>query len=185
MGPEGRSAPLPHSVLGTLIFVMTEMMFFSGLVSAFTVARASAPLWPPPDQPRLPTEETAVNTAMLLASGVALWLTRSAWRRDPRSGGVWLAAAIGLGGAFLWLQGREWLALLGQGLTLTSSALGSYFYLIIGIHGLHVVAALIALVYAWVRLQNGRLSSAMLGATEIFWYFVVGVWPLLYWRVYL
>ena len=46
-----------------------------------------------------------------------------------------------LGAFFVVFQGAEWLALIGQGLTLTSSALGSFFYLIVGSHGLHAVGS--------------------------------------------
>ncbi len=65
------------------------------------------------------------------------------------------------------------------------SALGSFFYLIVGMHALHTVAALGVLARAWLRLERGWLPPTSLAAAEIFWYFVVGVWPILYWRVYL
>lgn len=179
-------APLvPNGVLGMLIFVLTEIMLFAGFVSAFTIMRASAPLWPPPGQPRLPAAETALNTAVLLASGLALFLARRAYSRNAPRARVPLLAAIGLGALFVLAQGREWVQLIGQGLTLRSSALGSFFYLIVGAHALHAVAALGLLVYAYRRLVRGWLPSSTFGAAEVFWYFVVGVWPLLYWRVYL
>ena len=70
------------------------------------------------------------------------------------------------------------------GVTLTSSALGSFFYLIVGLHGLHAIAALGLLVTAWWRLQRGSRRPNMFATAEVLWYFVVGVWPVLYWRVY-
>jgi heme/copper-type cytochrome/quinol oxidase subunit 3 len=82
-------------------------------------------------------------------------------------------------------QGVEWVALIGEGLTLTSSNLGSFFYLIVGLHGLHAVAALLLLAYTWRLLRRGWLVSSRLAAAEVFWYFVVGVWPILYLTVYL
>jgi heme/copper-type cytochrome/quinol oxidase subunit 3 len=168
-----------------LIFVCMEIMLFAGFVSAFTIMRASVLVWPPPNQPRLPAAETAFNTGLLLTSGVALLLARRAFRRAPARARRPLGAALALGAAFVLLQGREWAGLLGQGLTLTSSALGSFFYLIVGMHALHAVVALGVLAWAWRRLGRGGLPSSTLAAAEIFWYFVVGVWPILYWRVYL
>ena len=172
-------------VLAMLIFVITELMFFAGFISAFTIMRGSAVIWPPPGQPRLPVAETAFNTGLLLASGLLLYLGGRRYRARPDQARRAILVAIGLGAGFVALQGREWVQLLAQGLTMSSSALGSFFYLIVGIHALHAVVALGVLLYVWRRLGRGPVPRATLAAAEIFWYFVVGVWPFLYWRVYL
>jgi cytochrome c oxidase subunit 3 len=185
-GSESRRPQLiPNSVFGMLLFVVVEIMLFAGFISAFSIVKASAVLWPPPGQPRLPIEETALNTAALLASGVLLFLARRTFRKHPVGARKPLLASMLLGVFFVISQGVEWVRLIAQGLTLTSSTLGSFFYTIIGIHALHAVAALILLAYAWWQLQKGRLESSLLGAAEVFWYFVVGVWPVLYVVVYL
>ena len=54
---------LPSGVLGMLIFVFTEMMLFGGLISAFTIIRSAAVVWPPPGQPRLPVRADRVQHA--------------------------------------------------------------------------------------------------------------------------
>jgi heme/copper-type cytochrome/quinol oxidase subunit 3 len=171
--------------MAMLIFVFTEGMLFAGLISAFTIVRAAAPAWPPPGQPRLPIEETAVNTAALLASGALLFVARRVFRREPSRARWPLLLAVLLGLFFVVFQGVEWLALIRQGLTVTSSIRGSFFYLVVGLHALHALAALGVLAYAWLRLQRGWLAPGLLSAAEVFWYFVVGVWPVLYLRVYL
>ncbi|MDJ0850567.1 MAG: cytochrome c oxidase subunit 3 [Myxococcota bacterium] len=180
-----RQPVVPSGVLGVSIFVFTEAMLFAGLISAFSIARASAILWPPPGQPRLPLEETALNTAALLASGALLFLARRNLIRRPEHAKRLLLGSMLLGAFFVIFQGAEWVRLVSQGLTLTSSSLGSFFYLIVGIHGLHAVAGLAVLVYVWQRLQRGWLASGQLAAAEVFWYFVVGLWPILYLVVYL
>ncbi len=183
---KARREPLVASaVMAMLIFVVMEVMFFAGLISAFAIIKAGAMVWPPPDQPRLPVERTALNTAALLASGALLLLARRAFRRSRASVEGLLLAAIALGACFVLFQGVEWVALIHQGLTLTSSSLGSFFYLIVGLHALHAVIALGLLVYTWVRLRRGWLASSQLATAEIFWYFVVMVWPILYLTVYL
>ena len=90
-----------------------------------------------------------------------------------------------LGAFFVIFQGREWVALLAQGLTLTSSPYGGFFYVIVGVHALHAIAALGGLVWAWTRLRAGRLAPTQLWTVETFWFFVVLVWPMIYLRVYL
>lgn len=174
------------AVLGTLIFVVAEVMFFVGLISAFTVSRAGAPpgTWPVPGQPMLPAESTAVNTAALLLSGVVLLVAQVMGRRKPALTKWLVLVAWGLGAGFVALQGREWAQLLSAGLTMTSSRLGAFFYLIVGIHALHAVGALIALGMALVQLMRGRHVEGLFAGAQVFWYFVVLMWPVIYARVY-
>ncbi len=180
-----RSPLVPSGVLGMLIFIAMEVMFFAGLISAFAIIRGGAVVWPPPGQPRLPVEETAFNTAALLLSGAMLFAARRAFRCDRQRAKTPLLVSIFLGAFFVLFQGVEWVSLIGEGLTLTSSSLGSFFYLIVGLHGLHAVIALGLLWFTWLRLQRGWLVSSQLAVAEVFWYFVVGVWPVLYLTVYL
>jgi len=180
-----RTQLVPSPVLAMLIFVITELMFFAGFVSAFTIMRGSAVIWPPLDQPRLPIGQTAFNSALLLASGLLLYVAGRRQRARPDQARRLLLGAIALGAGFVVLQGREWVQLLAQGLTLRSSALGSFFYMIVGTHALHALVALGVLGWLWLRLGRAAVPRATLAAAEIFWYFVVGVWPVLYWRVYL
>ena len=184
----GRRKPIvANGVLGMLVFIFTEVMFFAGLISAHTIVRAQSAggMWPPYGQPRLPVEETAVNTAALLVSGIVLFLSWLAFRREPASARIPLLLSIVLGAFFVYAQGLEWVALLREGLTLQSSSYGGFFYLIVGTHALHAVGALLALGWAWRRLTQGRLTATQLATVAAFWYFVVLVWPILYVQVYL
>lgn len=182
------SAPrIRTAVAGMLIFVGTEIMFFAGLVSAFVIARSHARGWPPPGQPRLPVVATALNTLVLLASGAAL---ASAGRAAATVFGrrralQRLTGAVLLGAIFVAVQGLEWTRLLAFGLTMRSSQYGSFFYLIVGAHAAHALAAISALLWARQRLARGDLTADAFTATRVFWYFVVGVWPVLYTVVYL
>ncbi len=176
---------LPNGVMGMLIFVTAEIMFFAGMLSAFTIVRASnMPVsWPPPGQPTLPALATALNTAALLLSGVALYFAHRSYQKS-KGGTLALTLALALGLSFVVLQGIEWLTLLGQGLTMTSSTLGSFFYLVIGTHGAHAVVAIGFLGWALIKLRAGTLKPNAFYTTQAFWYFVVGMWPVIYARVY-
>ena len=192
-------APVPareplvsSAVLATLIFIAAEIMLFAGFISGFAILKAgSAGIWPPPGQPRLPIETTAFNTAALLMSGVFAFLAARAYRRDlaqgrePAAALVPLRISIALGVFFVVFQGWEWLQLIGEGLTLTSSTHGSFFYLIVGAHALHAVVAVLFLAAAGLALGRGALSPDRFAATRVFWYFVVGLWPVIYVQVYL
>jgi cytochrome c oxidase subunit 3 len=177
-----------NAAFGMALFVFVEVMLFAGFISAFGIVRANAlpGAWPPPGQPRLPVARTALNTVALLLSGAALFVAGRRFRGPrPESARGWMAAALLLGAFFVVAQGVEWVALLRQGLTLSSSELGSFFYTIVGAHALHAVVALVVLALVWRAMREGQLTESRFGAARIFWYFVVLVWPLLYWRVYL
>lgn len=182
-----RRPVVPNALLGTTVAVVVEVMLFSGFVSAFLIAKKSLPpvVWPPPDQPRFPVEDTLWNTAALLASGVTCWLAV----RALRSGSAWAGRLMGttflLGALFVGLQGVEWAQLIRGGLTLRSSIAGAYFYLIVGAHALHAVGGLVAVLWAWLRLRSGSLDPAQASAVRLFWSFVVLLWPILYALVYL
>lgn len=185
--PDARVPVIPSAVLGMVIFVAAEVMFFAGLVSAYVIGRAGAIGWPPPGQPRLPVALTAANTAVLLTSGILLYLAERSYA-DPfasRRTRRLLTLAWGAGAVFVLVQGSEWARLVGFGLTMTSSAYGSFFYLVVGGHALHALGGLLALGHAALRLRRETLTREAFWAVQIFWYFVVGLWPVLYVVVYL
>lgn len=184
--PPERRPVVPSAVLGTLFFVVAEVMLFSGMISAFTISKAGAlpGTWPMPGQPRLPAEATALNTVLLLLSGAVLFISH--WLRKKQSPiAHWvLLTSWALGAGFVALQGVEWASLLKAGLTFTSSPLGSFFYLIVGSHAAHALIALLALGWAWVQAARGKLSDGLFFGVQTFWYFVVLMWPVIYARVY-
>jgi cytochrome c oxidase subunit 3 len=183
-------AAMPKSAdptLAVLIFVGSEAMLFAGLLSAFLVSRASAPFWPPANQPRLPVVITGLNTGLLVLSGLTMWrVVHSLRQRDKRGAMGWMGATILLGVLFLAIQGSEWAGLIGFGLTMTSSLYGGMFYLIVGAHALHLVVAVAVLLFVAARVRRGRYDVDFRGvvACSVYWSFVVILWPIIYALVY-
>jgi len=181
--------PISNAQLALLILIAFETMTFAGLVTAYWVLRAGSFSWPPADLPRLPLAVTWVNTAMLLFSAVTMARATAAARAASRGGvRTALAATAVLGAGFVAVQGTEWVRLIRQGLTLSSGTYGATFYTLIGLHALHVVAALlwllIVLALASRRGTDGaRQSAVRLCAT--YWYFVCALWVVLFGVVYL
>ena len=185
--PVRRKPAIPNGVLGMVVFILMEIMFFAGLMSSFVIVKAGAPggVWPPLGQPRLPVEEAAFNTGALLLSGVLLLVASRRFNIEPIKAKTPMLASILLGVFFVGFQGVEWLGLLKVGLTMTSSTHGSFFYLIVGTHALHASIAICFLVSQYVMLLRGKLSRTALSTAALFWYFVVLLWPILYLKVYL
>lgn len=172
-------------VIGMSLLIATELMFFAGLISAYLVNKAGAS-WPPVGQPRLPIEMTAVNTIILLFSSVTLHLFKKKYAKANEKKLLLVTMLLGL--AFVAIQGMEWVKLLQFGLTTTSSLYGAFFYTLIGAHGFHVIVGLLILLYLLVsvnkKTQNEKIVNRI-SACSMYWYFVVGIWPILYILVYL
>jgi cytochrome c oxidase subunit 3 len=188
--PISRNPPIGSNAwLGVLMFLGAEAMFFAGLIGAFIVFRLSAPIWPPPFQPRLPVGLTGVNTVILLLSAVTMRLSLKSVRAGNFPGLIRLLSCTALlGGAFLAIQGYEWIRLIHFGLTVSSSVYGGLFYTLIGFHGVHVFGALIWLLVVYVQAKRGRFSKERhvgLQTCAMYWTFVVALWPVLYGLVYL
>jgi len=186
--PRHTRKPISSGVIGMLIFMVTEAMFFAGLISAYMVIRAGIEEWPPWGQPRLPVVATAFNTIVLLLSGLIMARSRACFKnKDFTLGRRLLGISILLGSFFLIFQGYEWIQLLKFGFTLSSSVYGGLFYLLIGAHGFHVIVALTILIYLWYQMKfsENPVTPEGIFPFQLLWYFVVCVWPILYVLVYL
>ncbi len=185
--PPPRREIIPSPVAAMLVFVACEVMFFLGLISAHLIARSGVPDWPPAGQPRLPVAGTAFNTLVLLASGFFLFLANRRFAHTGRLGKArnWFTWSLATGLFFLVAQGTEWVRLIHFGLTIRSSMYGSFFYLIVGAHAVHALAALVLMLTVWFPLRRGVMPVARFQAAQVFWHFVVGIWPLIFAMVYL
>ena len=130
----------------------------------------------------------ALNTILLLLSGVTLTFAHHALRVDKRNHVVgWLIATIALGVAFLGFQVVEYGHAYATGLKLTSGIYGSTFYMLTGFHGFHVSLGVIMLTVILFRVQKGHFSSDNHFAFEgvaWYWHFVDVVWLGLFVFVY-
>ncbi|HLI43698.1 MAG TPA: heme-copper oxidase subunit III [Acidimicrobiales bacterium] len=162
--------------VGIMIWLGSEFMFFSGLFAAFFTIRANARVWPPPGT-KLDTYQALAFTFVLLASSptmqFAVWAQE---RGEFRKAKVWLVTSFLLGAAFLANQAYEWKTLPFRPRT---NAYGSLFYIMSGLHGLHVLLGLVAMIALYGRLA-GRKGDP--GETTVFqgvsyyWHFVDIVW---------
>ncbi len=182
-----RNPAISNEVLGMIIFILTEIMIFASCFSAYNIVKSSFTNWPPMGQPRLPVLATAFNSFFLMISAPLLIMAYRYFSQKKSEGKIkklYLSALV-CGALFFMLQGVEWIKLINFGLTIKSSVYGSFFYLIIGAHALHVLVALIVLSVVYRRLLMGGLNQNIFASVLALWLFVVGVWPMLYSLVYL
>jgi len=188
---DSRSAKpfIGNAYIAMLLFIGADVMFFAGLIGAFIVFRFGAMEWPPLGQPRLPATVTGVNTAILLFSGYTMlraWRTTRRWNLASIIDNLTLTLALGV--IFLLVQGYEWTKLLKFGLTLSSGVYGGTFYVLIGCHALHVLGAVMALLVVLRKARretSPEKSEVSIKLAGMYWFLVVGLWPVLYTLVYL
>jgi cytochrome c oxidase subunit 3 len=173
-------------VLGMVVFVASEAMFFATFFGAYFTIYSVNPVWPPAGFPRLEPELATVLTVLLVASSVTLQIGVRAIRRDrTRAMLVWLGLTILLGAGFLGLQLYDY-SLLGFGVR--DGIFGSLFYVMTGLHMAHVFGGVVFLVLILVQGLGGQLTHAhhdSMEAGSIYWHFVDVVWICLFTTFYL
>jgi cytochrome c oxidase subunit III len=131
----------------------------------------------------------AINTALLLTSGVTITIAHHALRANKRGVlAVFLAATWLLGFIFVYLQATEYAHAYHElGLKLSTGIYGATFFMLTGFHGLHVTIGAIMLTVIWFRVLKGHFTPERHFAFEAvawYWHFVDVVWLILFVFVY-
>ena len=203
------SATVTHKVnrpnlvaVGTIVWLSSELMFFAALFAMYFTTRAV-------QGPAVWVESTnilnipfaAINTTVLVLSSVTCQFgVFAAERFQPRRTGSllqisrwgmreWFALTFLMGAFFIGGQIYEYASLVQEGMTLSSNAYGSVFYLATGFHGLHVTGGLIAFLLVMIRVAKARRFGHSQATTAIvvsyYWHFVDVVWIALFSAIYL
>ncbi|CAN5533426.1 heme-copper oxidase subunit III [soil metagenome] len=186
--PSRRDERLRAPVLGMVLFIASEVMFFGGLFGAYYTLRANASQWPPAGSPEIELALPLVLTVVLLSSSLTQHLVMNAVARDDgRAATRWLAATVFLGTAFIAGEGWEWSRLVAEDFTVSSNIFGTLFFTMTGFHGLHLVAGLVMLLLALSKARGPAPHPTRVGAMEaatLYWHFVDGVWIFLLTSLY-
>ena len=182
--PGGRPSPNRYYT-GITLGIVSILMFFMALASAFLVRRGTSGDWIPVHLPAV----LWLNTLALIASSVTLERARRSLSRLDVSGfrKLW-AVTTGLGALFLIGQLVAWRQLVTQGVFMASNPASSFFYIFTAAHGVHLLGGVGALVYVLVRKFDNNRSIALPTAAEVasyYWHFMDGLWVFLLALLYL
>jgi len=166
------------------IALVSILMFFMALASAFIVLRRSSDAWVTVHLPRL----LWANTLVLLASSFTLEAARRRLSLADPSGfrKFWLFTT-GLGLLFVAGQLIAWRQLVAQGVYIASNQASSFFYIFTGAHAVHLLGGVGALLYVSFR-KFEKTSVSLSVAAEIasyYWHFMDGLWVFLLALLYL
>jgi cytochrome c oxidase subunit III len=186
---------ISNVVLGMLLFITSEVMFFAGLFAAYFNVRANADAWPPMNVETgepfhleiLPLVGPA--TVLLILSSFTCQFAVWAIRRGDRTAFIRnIAVTFIIGVVFLLMQAMDYIALGNEGITLSAGTFGTTYFTLTGFHGAHVFGGAIMLAVVLYRGLAGQFSARHHDAVEavsLYWHFVDVVWILLFSLLYL
>jgi cytochrome c oxidase subunit 3 len=160
------------------IALVSILMFFMALASAFIVLRRGSDVWVTVHLPPI----LLVNTLILLASSFTLEAARRRLSLADLSGfrKLWLLTT-GLGILFVAGQLVAWRQLVAQGVYIASNQASSFFYIFTGAHAVHLLGGVGALLYVSFRKSDQKRISLSTAAEIVsyYWHFMDGLWVFL------
>jgi cytochrome c oxidase subunit III len=183
-----QSTGMPTVMVGMLLFIASEVMFFGGLFATYFNARASvAPEpWEPPPGGELDMALAAVLTAILVSSSFTMQFGVWAIRRgDTGKLKMWTGITLLLGLLFLAGQLYDYSQL---GFGIADGVFGTVFYTLTSFHGAHVFGGAVGLTIILARAMQGQFSGSnhvAVEAVSIYWHFVDVVWIAVFSTIYL
>jgi cytochrome c oxidase subunit III len=166
---------LPLLVVGIILFIGSELMFFASLFGMYFTLRAQSSRWTPPDV-KVDFIRLFFTLVLLGSSFTMQTATHRLKQGNVASFQRWTWITWLMGAAFLGAQGHEWATVPFQ---ISTNAYGSAFFAMTGFHGLHVFAGLMIMLVIQGRAAAGAYSAQEYAGVEVatyYWHFVDIVW---------
>jgi len=172
--------------VGTIVWLSSELMFFSALFAMYFTVRSISDVWPARGV-ELDLKTALPFTIVLVLSSITCQLgVFAAERGDVYGLRRWFTITFFMGAIFVAGQSFEYFV--HNTFSISSNAYGSVYYLTTGFHGLHVIGGLVAFLFVLARSTFGRFTpddatSAIV--VSYYWHFVDVVWIGLFATIYL
>jgi cytochrome c oxidase subunit 3 len=186
-GHDAQRGGMDPALLGMMLFIASEVMFFAALFAAYFNAAATVP-----DFFELMAEAVPLfhfpflpiwMTVLLITSSFTMQWATTRIRRGDRTGmNRAIAVTLIIGIVFLFLWGLDYAMLLSDDFGINSGVDGTLFYTLTGFHGAHVIGGVVGLAVILARGLAGQFSArhhVAVEAVHYYWHFVDVVWVLL------
>jgi cytochrome c oxidase subunit 3 len=195
-GHDTKRGGMDPALLGMMLFIASEVMFFAALFAAYFNAMATVPVFPPEG----PEGAEAVSlfhvpylpifmTILLVTSSFTMqWATMRIRRGDRTGMNRAIAVTLILGAVFLALWVADYALLISEGFGIDSGVYGTLFYTLTGFHGAHVIGGVVGLGVILSRGLAGQFTRrhhVAVEAVHYYWHFVDVVWILLVLVIYI
>ena len=170
--------------LGMALFLISLSVLFAAAIAGYLLVRLRSPQWVPPGVAPLPASLWASTLLLLISSATmqGALLAIQGGKRDACA--RLLLTTLALGAAFLAVQTFNWWKMVAVDAVLATQSLYAFtFYMLTGLHALHVIGGLIPLgVTAW-RARGGAYSWADFQGVRLmgmYWHFLGAIWLVLF-----
>jgi cytochrome c oxidase subunit III len=181
---------IPSRKLAMWLFIISDAITFGALLFGYGYLRTASSDWPTPFKFNPSIVNVLIMTFVLVTSSLTmLGAVDSAKVGDKAKTRRFLWSTILLGVIFAGLHIREWISMIDEGVSLFQNPWGSplfggAFFSITGLHLLHVISGVIAMMVISRGFSRGSLNAGHVEATGLYWHFVDLVWmfvvPLIY-----
>jgi cytochrome c oxidase subunit III len=182
---------VPAKKMAMWLFIIADTATFAGCLVAYGFLRNGTPNWPTPFQFSPTVLNAMAMTFILVSSSLTMLIAIRAAKANDRSGAfLWTMITAAGGIVFAVLHLREWLGMIDEGATLFHNPwgtplFGASFFSITGLHLMHVLGGVVALMAVGIRYKRGRYQADDLEITGLYWHFVDLVWMFVVPFVYL
>jgi cytochrome c oxidase subunit 3 len=171
--------------VGVIVWLASELMFFSGLFAAYFSLRASTPVWPPSGD-GIDVPPVLVATILLVLSSFTMqYGVRRAVAKSRYGFLGWLALTFALGLLFEIMQVSDYIT---RAFGIDRDAYSSAFYTMTGFHWLHVMGGLVGMIIigarAWRTPQFGHRTMPAVEFFSYYWHFVDVVWVVMFLTIF-
>ena len=169
------------SYFGMLIALGSFSMLFIALLASYGILRVRSGIWMSNTIETMPLTLAWVNTIVILISSITLFMASKANERENKIlilNQIYTTIIIGL--VFLSLQIILWNVLINDGFTITSHQAGSVFYMLSGLHGLHILGGLISLIWLIFKIRVNNLILKPMRLVSMFWHYLTLIWIVIF-----
>jgi heme/copper-type cytochrome/quinol oxidase subunit 3 len=175
---------IPSRKFTMWLFIISDAVTFGAFLFSYGYIRVATPNWTRPFESGSVINVTIMTIVLITSSLTMLGAVDASKVGDKSKAKRFLYSTMTLGAIFAILHIREWSELMAKGTTLGSGLFGQTFFTITGLHLLHVISGVIALLVVAAKYSNGRLTPSHVETTGLYWHFVDLVWmfvvPLVY-----
>ena len=175
---------IPSRKFTMWLFIISDAVTFGAFLFSYGYIRVATPNWTRPFESGSVINVVIMTIVLITSSLTMLGAVDAAKVGDKGKAMRFLYSTMALGALFAILHIREWSELIAKGTTISSGLFGQTFFTITGLHLLHVISGVIALLVVAAKFSRGRLTASHVETTGLYWHFVDLVWmfvvPLVY-----